>query len=700
MPNRLATESSPYLLQHAQNPVEWYAWGPEALEKARIEDKPIFLSVGYSACHWCHVMERESFENEATAAIMNRHFVSIKVDREERPDVDAIYMKAVHAISGQGGWPMSVFLTPEGEPFYGGTYFPDRPRHGLPSFTQLLERIAELWDAQRSELVDSGKRLTAALIERRPGATTAALTPADASVFDAAVAGVTHDFDSTNGGWGLAPKFPQPAVIEFVLRRHLATGDAALLDMANSTLTAMAHGGIYDHLGGGFHRYTVDAIWLVPHFEKMLYDNAQLARVYLHAWQITGVPLYRRVVEETLDYVVREMREPAGGFFSAQDADSEGEEGRYFVWTEAEIEHVLEHPDDARLFMQAYGVTPGGNFEGTSILNRTMSAHDLALEYEGTPDDIEARLTRARERLLAARGSRVRPGTDDKVLTGWNGLMLSAFAEAARVLERDDYRLIAEANADFVLSHLRGPGGRLLRTAKASEAKLNGYLEDYALYAEGLLELYQSTFDPAWFAASVELAELILAHFADAPSGFFDTSDDHEQLLLRPQETQDGAMPSGGSVAAMVLAKLSAYTGKGAYSHAAEAALASMRAEMVRAPLGFASWLSALDFVLSVPSELAIVGPDALPMLRLVRSAYRPNLVVAAATGEPLGDVASDVPLLADRPAVAGLATAYLCRNFACERPVTTVDDLAALLSAQSEGVDSSQPRYPLSPRI
>jgi len=692
MPNRLASESSPYLLQHANNPVDWYPWGPDAFTAARTLDKPIFLSVGYSACHWCHVMEHESFENEATAALMNEHFISIKVDREERPDVDAIYMKAVQAMTEHGGWPMSVFLTPDGEPFYGGTYFPDQPRHGLPSFSQLLDHIAGLWDAHRAELVDSGKRLSAALIQTRSQSESQcaipALAPADTAILDAATTGLIRNFDSTNGGWGTAPKFPQPAVIEFVLRRHLATGDEALLDMVTSTLTAMAHGGIYDHLGGGFHRYTVDAVWLVPHFEKMLYDNAQLARVYLHAWQVTGDPLYRRIVEEALDYVVREMREPAGGFFSAQDADTEGEEGRYFVWTPAEIVAVLDGSLDdpastARLVMQAYGVTPGGNFEGKSILNVVRSPEDLAHEHGGSSDEIEARLAQARGQLLTARGTRVRPSTDDKVLTGWNGLMLSAFAEAARVLERDDYRMIAEANAEFVLSQLRGLGGRLLRTWTAGEAKLNGYLEDYALYAEGLLELYQSTFDPAWFDAAVGLAELILAHFADAASGFFDTSDDHEQLLFRPKETQDGAMPSGGSVAAMVLAKLAAFTGDSKYTDAAEAALASMRAEMAQAPLGFASWLSTLDFVLSEPSELAIVGPDAGPMLRLVRSTYRPNLVVAAAaaSGPISGDAASSVPLLADRPAIDGVTTAYLCRHFACERPVTSVADLAALTS-------------------
>ena len=686
MANRLASETSPYLLQHALNPVDWYPWGVEAFEAARAQDKPVFLSVGYSACHWCHVMEHESFENEATAALMNRHFISVKVDREERPDVDAIYMKAVQAMTEHGGWPMSVFLTPEGEPFYGGTYFPDKARHGLPSFTQLLERIAQAWKTRRSDLVDSGSRLSAALAQSVGSTRASALTAADASVLDAAQNGMLRSFDSVNGGWGGAPKFPQPAVIEFVLRRHLATGDASLLDMVTSTLDAMAHGGIYDQLGGGFHRYAVDRIWLVPHFEKMLYDNAQLARVYLHAWQVTGKPLYRRIVEETLDYMAREMRESGGGFYSAQDADSEGEEGRFFVWTPAQIAEVT---DDAALVMAAYGVTDGGNFEGTNILHAVRSSEDLAREFGVTGGEVEERLRRAREQLLAARGTRVRPGTDDKVLTSWNGLTLTAFAEAACVLDRTDYLAIAQVNARFVLSQMRGADGRLLRTWKGGEAKLNGYLEDYVLYAEGLLELYQATFEPQWFEAAVECADRILAHFADASSGFFDTSDDHEELLFRPKETQDGALPSGGSVAAMVLAKLGALTGASLYSDAAESALASMRTEMSRAPLGFASWLSALDFVLSEPSELAIVGADALPMLRLVRATYWPNLVIAA----KVGDVESSVPLLAERDAVDGATTAYLCRNFACEPPVTSTDDLVALLHSRQPSSSRPDPR-------
>lgn len=680
MSNRLASETSPYLLQHANNPVDWFPWGDEAFDKARREDKPVFLSVGYSACHWCHVMEHESFEDEATAALMNEHFVSVKVDREERPDVDAIYMKAVQAMTEHGGWPMSVFLTPDREPFYGGTYFPNTPRYGMPSFVQVLERVAELWQSQRDEIADAGRRLSVALAQERSAAGGSG-TSADPYTLDAAVRGLSRSFDRVHGGWGGAPKFPQPAVLEFLLRRYVATGDASLLDMATTTLDAMARGGIYDQLGGGFHRYATDAIWLVPHFEKMLYDNAQLARVYLHAWQLTGEPLYRRVAEETLDYVAREMLDAHGGFYSAQDADSEGEEGRFFVWRPDEIVaalhgHSADPEGDAQLFMSAYGVTERGNFEGANILYVAKSIAGAESESARRTDDVDARMRTARATLLEARYRRVKPGTDDKVLAGWNGLMLTAFAEAARALDRQDYLEVARMNAEFVLTRMRDPHGRLRRTWKDGQSRLNGYLEDYALYAEGLLELYQSTFDPAWFDAAAGLADEILAHFPDPAGGFFDTSDDHEELLFRPKETQDGAMPSGGSVAAMVLAKLGEYTGESRYSEAALAAVAGMGEQMAQAPLGFAAWLSALDFIVSPPSELAIVGPDPLPMLALVRATYRPNLLVAAKAE----DEDSGIALLTGRDSIDGYTTAYLCRQFACERPVTTPEELSDLL--------------------
>jgi hypothetical protein len=488
-------------------------------------------------------------------------------------------------------------------------------------------------------------------------------------------------FDRRHGGWGGAPKFPQPAILEFLLRRYVATGDGSLLEMVTDTLDAMAHGGVYDQLGGGFHRYATDADWLVPHFEKMLYDNAQLARVYLHAWQVTGDTFYRRIVEETLGYVAREMLDTHGGFYSAQDADSEGEEGRFFVWRPDEIvaaldDHSADPAGDAQLFMSTYGVTERGNFEGSNILFAAKSISQAAVEPSLDIADVEARTQRVRERLLTVRSGRVRPGTDDKVLIAWNGLMLSAFAEAARAFDREDYLTIAEMNAAFVLGQMRDQDGRLRRTWKAGQSRLNGYLEDYAHYAEGLLELYQTTFDPAWFGAAVGLADMILAHFTDPAGGFFDTSDDHEALLLRPKETQDGGMPSGGSVAAMVLARLGEYTGESRYSEAAEAAVAGVADQMFQVPLGFAMWLSALDFMLSPPSELAIVGPDPLPMLAVVRATYRPNLLVAAkAEGEDSG-----ISLFEGRDSIGGSTTAYLCRHFTCERPVTTPEELGDLL--------------------
>jgi uncharacterized protein len=681
MANRLISETSPYLLQHAQNPVAWFPWGPEAFEKARAEDKPIFLSVGYSACHWCHVMERESFEDDDTAALLNRWFVAIKVDREERPDIDAIYMEAVQALTQQGGWPMSVFLTPDGVPFYGGTYFPDTARYGMPSFSDVLGQIAGLWETRRHEILEAGSGLTARLKQEPAAGTHPRRVTAAADTLDAATRSLLRSFDAVHGGWGGAPKFPQPAILEFVLRRYQATGDVRLLGPVTTTLDAMARGGIYDQLGGGFHRYATDAIWLVPHFEKMLYDNAQLAILYLHAWQVTGDTSYRRIATETLDYVAREMLGGDGGFSSAQDADSEGEEGAFFVWTPAEVrtvaDRVCDDPaGDAELFMAAFGVTPGGNFDGKSILFVARSPAEVAGHNGMAVAEVETRLGRLREALFAARGQRVKPGLDDKVLASWNGLMLAAFAAAARALERNDYLSIARHNAEFVLSQMRAHDGRMLRTWKGGRAKLNGYLEDYAHVAFGLLELYQSTFEPRWFHAARDLGDAILAHFADPAGGFFDTSDDHEKLLLRPKGIQDGAVPSGGAMAAGVLLRLAEYTGEGSYADAAEGALAPLQPAMARAPLALAHWLGVLDFVLAPPQALAIVGPDPGPLLAVTRAHFRPDLVVAAGlSGEDPG-----IALLEGRDAVGGRATAYLCRRFSCAHPVADPEDLAALL--------------------
>jgi uncharacterized protein YyaL (SSP411 family) len=664
MTNRLANEASPYLLQHAENPVDWYPWGDEALQKARAEDKPIFLSIGYSACHWCHVMAHESFEDEQTAAILNGHFVNIKVDREERPDLDQIYMSAVQAMTGRGGWPMSVFLTPDTHPFFGGTYFPPTPRYGMPSFKEVLLALADAWKNRRQEIEEGGKSVVAlvrqqSMHEAEDG--TAHLPETLPSAFQ----NIRQGFDPVHGGWGNAPKFPQPMTLEFLLRYHVGTGDPDALRMVTKTLEAMARGGIYDQLGGGFHRYSVDDHWLVPHFEKMLYDNALLARVYLHTWQVTGNSFYRTITEGILDYVVREMTDPAGGFYSTQDADSEGEEGRFFIWTPDEIRAVLD--DQASRFLAAYGVSEGGNFEGRNIL-----------ALEGDPEERDA-LVDARRQLFEARQGRVRPGRDEKVLTSWNGLMLAAFAEAARALRRDDYRRVAEGNADFMLRELRADDGRLLHTWKGGVAKINAYLEDYTHLIEGLLELYQSTFDPRWYLTAHELAETIIEHFS-APVGFFDTSDGHETLIVRPRELQDNAVPCGNAMAACVLSRLAGLAVEPRYAELVQAMLGQMQPLMAQYPLGFAQWLIALDYLLSHPREIAIVGdPEADDTRRLldVCSGYSPHQIVAM--GSP--DAEESVPLLQNRGQVEGHAAAYVCVDYVCSLPVTDPGALQALIN-------------------
>jgi uncharacterized protein YyaL (SSP411 family) len=690
MPNRLADETSPYLLQHADNPVDWYPWGEEALAKAKAEDKPIFLSIGYSACHWCHVMAHESFEDERVAAILNEHFVSIKVDREERPDLDRIYMNAVQAMTGSGGWPMSVFLMPEGEPFFGGTYFPPMPRYGMPSFTQVLAAVADGWQNRRQELIESGQRLVAALEQSAIGDVEHEdLKP---ETVESAFQNLSRRFDRIHGGWGTAPKFPQPMALEFLLRYHHVTGNSRALQMVSQTLEAMACGGMYDQLGGGFHRYSVDDHWLVPHFEKMLYDNAQLARIYLHAWQVTGEPFYRIITEEILDYVVREMTDPAGGFYSTQDADSEGVEGKFFIWTPAEIRDLLgvvrpgSPQTEAEAFMDAYGVTERGNFEGRNIL-----------EFVGDLDQ-RADLAEARRKLFAAREQRVHPDRDDKVLTSWNGLMLAAFAEAARVLNRDDYRQVAERNADFLLRELRDAEGRLWHTWRGGVARINGYLEDYTHLIEGLLELYQVTFDQRWYRVARELTEVMIKHFS-APDGstepssraqaeglaevggFFDTSDDHEALITRPRELQDNAVPSGNAMAALVLLRLAGLAVEPHYAELAHRSLGPMQPLLAKYPLGFAQWLIALDYALSHPREIAIVGaPDAADtraLLDVCTTGYRPHQIVALGTSDV---EASAVPLLQDRSQINGRATAYVCVDFTCRAPVTALEALQALL--------------------
>lgn len=681
--NRLQHETSPYLLQHQDNPVDWYPWGEAAFEKARAEDKPVLLSVGYSACHWCHVMAHESFEHEPTAQIMNDLFVNIKVDREERPDVDDIYMQAVQAMTGHGGWPMTVFLLPDGRPFYGGTYFPREPRFGMPAFRQVLVGVAEAYRKRRDEVEQSAQALTESL-DRGVLNIGGALDALNADLLDTAVDGILRHFDSRRGGFGSAPKFPQPMNLEFLLRSYARSGRREALDAVTFTLRQMARGGIYDQLGGGFHRYSVDAIWLVPHFEKMLYDNAQLSRVYLHAWQITGETFFRQIAEEIYDYILREMTSPEGGFYSTTDADSEGEEGKFFVWSLEELEDLLG--DDAALAVEYWGVTQGGNFEGHNILHVPNEEGVVADRLGLSEDEFAARLAAIRDKLYAARTQRVAPGLDDKILTAWNGMMLASLAEAARVLKRDDYRTAAERSGDFLLRALRREDGRLWRTYKDGTAHLNAYLEDYANLIDGLLELYQTTFDTRWYTAAVALAEQVLAHFPAQDGGFFDTSDDHENLIVRPRNVQDNATPSGNAMMARQLLRLAAYSGEARYDEAAAGTLRLLTEAMRQFPQAFGEALSAVDQWVAGHQEVAIVGPlndeRTQALLRVVFDAYRPNVITALAPDNV--PVETAIPLLNYRVRRGDAPTVYVCRNFACAMPVTTPAEMRALLEGSS----------------
>jgi uncharacterized protein YyaL (SSP411 family) len=653
MPNRLAAETSPYLLQHKDNPVDWFPWGEEALARAREEDRPILLSIGYSSCHWCHVMERESFEDDQTAAYMNEHFVCIKLDREERPDIDAIYMEACQAMTGSGGWPLNVFLTPDQVPFYAGTYFPPGDMRGMPSWRRVLAAIVEAWTERRDEIREGAGRI----VQRLQGGALLAPSkqPIDAGRFAEAVAALRQSFDAENGGFGGAPKFPPASAIEFLLRR----GET---EMTARTLRAMAAGGMYDQVGGGFARYSVDAQWLVPHFEKMLYDNALLARAYLHGWQVIDEPVFREVCEATLDWALREMRAPEGGFYSALDADSEGVEGKFYVWTLDELRDALGDDADTEGAISYFGATEDGNFEEANILTRGIAP--------------PANLADIKARLYEVRSKRVWPGLDDKRLTSWNALMISALAEAGAVLERDDYIEAATTCASFVLERLRDDRGRLLRTYKDGEAKLNAYLEDHAFLLEALLTLYEATFDPRWFRAARELAGTTIERFADDErGGFFETASDHEQLLARRKDLEDHPIPAGNSSAAYGLLRLAALTGEHEYEHRAVSVLRLLHEVAFQHPQAFAHLLQALDFHLSTVQEVALVGDDVSALERTVRSRFRPHVVLA-------GGQADGVPLLEGREPVDGRAAAYVCESFACKRPVTDAGELEALLGA------------------
>jgi uncharacterized protein YyaL (SSP411 family) len=681
MANRLAQEISPYLLQHAENPVDWYPWGGEALERAMREDKPIFLSIGYAACHWCHVMERESFENEAVAALLNQSFVSIKVDREERPDLDDIYMAATVALSGGGGWPMSVFLAPDRRPFFAGTYFPPTDRQGRPGFSTLLKRIAHLWRSQRDDLLAQASALVAQV---RAGYEIATAAPVSSAMISAAVRALAASFDPQWGGFGSAPKFPPAASISLLLRYHAKTEDAHALAMARITLDGMKNGGIYDHLGGGFARYSTDQRWLVPHFEKMLYDNAALARVYLEAYQATHDLEYRRVARETLDYVVREMQDAEGGYYCATDADSEGEEGKFFVWTLDEIQALLD-PVSAEAFALFYDVTVQGNWEGKNVLHRSRTVAQTATELGCTPEALQSRLEAAREKLYHARLARVPPLLDDKVITAWSGLMIGAMAEGFRVLRDPRYLQSAERAARFVLSALRRPDGGLFRTARAGRAHLPGCLDDYAYLADGLITLFEAGGSAEFLAEAQRLVERGLRDFDDGHGAFFTTARDHETLFARPREGQDGALPNANAVFARALARLAQHYDRDDFARRARAALAAYGTLIEQAPRAFATSLDVLDFLESTPLELALIGrrgaPDREGLERAVAERYLPNRVCAHI--DPDQPEATDLPLLRGKTLVRGGAALYVCRNYACAAPVTDPGAAAAALAAR-----------------
>ncbi|HEX8458015.1 MAG TPA: thioredoxin domain-containing protein [Pyrinomonadaceae bacterium] len=678
--NRLQNETSPYLLQHAHNPVDWYPWGEEALGRARAENKPILLSIGYSACHWCHVMERESFENEEIANLMNELFVNIKVDREERPDLDQIYMNAVQLMLGHGGWPLTVFLTPDLVPFYGGTYFPPEDRYRLPGFPRVLAGVADAYHSRPEEIAETTTSFLNEL--RRMNVAYESDEPLNTEVLDAATSALARGYDKRHGGFGGAPKFPASMNLEFLLRAHARTGDAEALRMVTHTCRKMAEGGLYDQLGGGFHRYSTDAHWLVPHFEKMLYDNALLSRLYLHAYQATHDEFFRRIAVETFDYVTREMTDAGGAFYSTQDADSEGVEGKFFVWTIEEIDELLG-AEDGRLVAAYYGATAGGNFEEKNILNVPRAAHEVAAELNVPVERLLEAVEGSRPRLFAAREKRVKPGRDEKAIAAWNGLMLTSFAEAASVLERDDYRRIAERNAEFLIMTLRHEG-TLLHVYKDGQAKHHGYLDDYACVASGLLSLYEATGTVRWLGECLSLTEQMCAEFWDeAEGGFFYTSTKGEQLIVRNKDFMDNATPAGNSVAAELLLRLALLTENQEYARRAVTIFRLLRHQMVRYPTAFGYLLGALDFHLSTPKEIVIVGQpgadDTRALLREVWRRYLPNKVVAQ-TAERDGEAARLVPLVRERPALGGRSTAYVCENYSCLQPVTTPGELAAQL--------------------
>ena len=676
MPNRLANELSPYLLQHADNPVDWYPWGTEALERARMEDKPILLSIGYAACHWCHVMAHESFENEAVAALMNANFVNIKVDREERPDIDGIYMQAVQALTGQGGWPMTVFLTPFGEPFHGGTYYPPHDVQGMPSFTRVIQSVLEAYRDRPDSVAQTARQIRELYNAARLQAESeGALTP---HVLDLAYRGIAQKYDVRHGGFDGAPKFPQTMSLDFCLRYWRRTGTGYALEMVTDSFRKMMRGGIYDHVGGGFHRYATDAIWLVPHFEKMLYDNALLVRLGAHLWQATGDVEFRRVTEETVEWLRLEMTSPEGGFYSSLDADTEGEEGKFYVWSEKELDALLG--SDSATVKAYYDVTAGGNFEGKNIFHIRADPGFAAARMGITPDLLDRIISDAKTTLYAVRGKRPRPARDEKILAGWNGLMLRGLATAARAFEREDFAKLAIRNGEFVSRELIRDG-RVMRSYNRGGAHITGFLEDYAAVGLGFLALYELTFDPAWVLRANELAQSVVKWFWDDELGaFFDTAGDAESLISRPRDTTDNAIPSGTSLAVELLLSLSELSGDADMRRRATFVLESVATPLMRYPTAFGHMLGVADMAVNGAVEVAIAGKrndrSFYALEHEVAAHYVPSLVLAGG----LDDAGGFIALMKGRQARSGKATAYVCRSYACEEPATTPEVLAVQL--------------------